>query len=567
MSYSPLSVIASVGLLKNEGMDLSYVTGIVNNYNSNPLPAALSSAITLSAAIDSALGGNSTVNSSAVSSIGADIMPGLVGSTPTGINLPTGNLADLTLSQAQSIFPGGDISRFVQNFGKSSGAAGMCNDLFKAANTLAGKAWSEFGGGITKVSDVATAGFGNLSLESGVGLKELGAQLAKLGTTENLPELSAMQEKLGNPVNLAKKILNEGIGDVGTINDKLKQAGLPIDTPSDLDAFANNTFAVREVNKVLGSITNPSDLEKIKVGLDIAPDVQLTTVTDLLDPVKALPGVSNFLNKDVFTNLTKTLSGLPGADSIKDIKTLGEMMQSFEDLPNTSALDAQSNFVDDDAVADLKDYIPLFEDDAEGPTTTDLIGAVSGGTIGVALNAAADASSKLSVTAEYSNIESLLNDLVSALMLVDLDYPDDFTVNPLPDVGSITNYTILDYKADIESEMQALAFGGNAAVEELSGALSSQYTQAARRLSNQKTSLSRMDINLSQVQANNKMSLISFGRSLGDLAKQPGNEEILTRLCSDNSAVGQAIKAHIVEKKNLEVLQKFGINPPNLFKF
>ena len=77
---------------------------------------------------------------------------------------------------------------------------------------------------------------------------------------------------------------------------------------------------------------------------------------------------------------------------------------------------------------------------------------------------------------------------------------------------------------------------------------------------------SRMDIDLTQVSAGNKMTLIGFGRSLGDIAKQPGNEEILLNLCS-NSDVGEAIKLHIIEKKNLSVLEKFGVNPPNIFPF
>lgn len=564
MSYSPLSVIASVGLLKNQGMSLDYITSVVTNYNDNPLPGLLSDAVTLAVVIDTELG--NTVNASAVSSIGSDILPGLIGSMPEGVNLPSGNLADAALTQAQAIFPNGDISSFVQNFGKSSGAAGMCNDLFKAANVLAGKSWEEFGGGIAKISDVATAGFGNLSLVSGVGLKELGAQLTKLGATESLPDLAALQEKLGNPVNLAKKIIDQGIGGVGAINDKLKQAGLPIDDPAALDLYATNTFAVREVTRVLGTVTNPSDLEKIKISLDVAPDVQIATVTDLLDPVKALPGLNNFLNTDVFTNITKVLSGLPGAENLPDVKTIGEMLQSIEDTPDASALDAEPNFIDDEAIEDLRDELPLFEDDEEGPTTADLIGVVSGGKVADLLVQATNSNQRLVVTSEYAEIESLLTDLVAALTLTDPNYPEDYTTNFLPDVGSREEYTILDYKEEIEAAMEALAFSGNAELEELCEPLSAGFTLTAKRLSNQIESLSRMDIDLTQVQPGNKMSLISFGRSLGDLAKQPGNEDLLTKLCG-NDAVGQALKVHVVEKKNLEVLQKFGINPPNLFKF
>jgi hypothetical protein len=74
-----------------------------------------------------------------------------------------------------------------------------------------------------------------------------------------------------------------------------------------------------------------------------------------------------------------------------------------------------------------------------------------------------------------------------------------------------------------------------------------------------------MGVDLTQVQAGNKMALIGFGRSLADFAKNPDNEQILTRLCGD-SEIGEAIKVHIVEKKNIEVFSKFGITLPNILR-
>ena len=142
--------------------------------------------------------------------------------------------------------------------------------------------------------------------------------------------------------------------------------------------------------------------------------------------------------------------------------------------------------------------------------------------------------------------------------------PGDFTTTPLDPTGN--NKSIQDYKDDIEAQMQSITFSGNALLTQLSGTLGDDFGEAARKLSNQITGLQRMDIDLTQVSAGNKMTLIGFGRSLGDIAKQPGNEEILLNLCS-NSDVGEAIKLHIIEKKNLSVLEKFGVNPPNIFPF
>ena len=81
MSYTPLSVMASIGMLKNTGMDLSHITGISNSFNAITIVNDFKTCVTLAEAIDTALG-SGTANASAVSSIGGDVLPGLLGSMP-----------------------------------------------------------------------------------------------------------------------------------------------------------------------------------------------------------------------------------------------------------------------------------------------------------------------------------------------------------------------------------------------------------------------------------------------------------------------------------------------------
>ena len=290
MSYTPLSVYASLGLMQNQGLDLSYITAKVSEFNATPFSAIFTQCVTKAETLDDTdpLEPNKTL----ILTIGADIMPGMLGTMPsdhTGA-LGSDTLCNAVTDQATAIFPGGDISSFVQNFGKSSSAAGMTNDLLKAAQTLSGKGWSEFGGGISKISDVATCGLAKLSQVAGTGLPELGAELAKLGSSENLAELTAAQNqfqadlaefknKTGNSVNVAKNLLDQGAGAIGGLQDKLKAAGLPVD--ENIADFANNTFALNKVTGILDTINKPADIEKLKATLDMDVDLPFGKASEI----------------------------------------------------------------------------------------------------------------------------------------------------------------------------------------------------------------------------------------------------------------------------------------------
>ena len=575
MSYTPLSVYASLGLMQNQGMDLSYLNSKVSDFNSTPFSSIFNQCVTKAITLDDV--DPTKPNKTLMLTIGSNIMPGMMGTMPSDYTSALGSdtLCNAATTQANKIFPSGDISSFVQNFGKSSSAAGMTNDLLKAAQTLSGKGWSEFGGGISKISDVATCGLAKLSQVAGTGLPELGAQLSKLGSSENLAELTAAQNqfqadlsefknKTGNSVNVAKNLLDQGAGAIGGLQDKLKAAGLPVD--ENIADFANNTFALNKVTGILDTINKPADIEKLKATLNMDTDLPFGKASDLLDPTKSVPAMKNFLDTEVYQKLPSLLAGIPGADAISDPKKLGEMLQKFTDVPASSNLDSKPNFVQPASLETLKSFLPPFDDTEVGITTQDLIGVVSGGPLGSILAAAKDANNKIAQSTQGQTILSLLSSLSS-----DLDYaitnsgPGDFTATPLhPTPGN--NKSIQDYKDALEAQMQSITFSGNALLTQLSGSLGDDFGEAARKLSNQITGLSRMNIDLTQVSPGNKMTLIGFGRSLGDIAKQPGNEEILMNMCS-NSDVGEAIKLHIIEKKNLSVLERFGVNPPNIFPF
>ena len=110
--------------------------------------------------------------------------------------------------------------------------------------------------------------------------------------------------------------------------------------------------------------------------------------------------------------------------------------------------------------------------------------------------------------------------------------------------------------------MSNLMASSNAFDQSIVSSTGTVFADAAKQLSNQVTSITRMNIDLTQVTTGAKMSLISFGRSIGDLARDPINEAILLNMCSNN-VYGEALKLHITEKKNIGIFQKFNCAPNN----
>ena len=654
MSYTPASIIASLGLIKGDGLNLDSITNSTTSFSSSALPAKFKLCVTAAAAAG-------TANSTAVLAIGGDLLPGMLGSVPVDAAASlassgfTGKtFAEAAQGQAEKIFPSGDISSFVQNMGKASGAVAMTSDLLKAAQTVSTMGFNEFGAGITKISDLATGGLGKLSMVAGVGLKELGTQMQKLGSSENLSALTeakssistglntlttqagtaldgvtSMGSKLsglaggamgeiskavsgatgalggamssvtgaigssanmlgaagslmtnaqaqqvqglldfknnvGNAINVSANLIGKGLGAVGGLMPKLSDAGLPT-IPADLKEFAGNTFAVGKASNILSTINAPTDLASIKSALNIDPSVIMTSAKDLLDPVAMVPELKNFLDTNIYGQMPKLLNSIPGGENIADPQQLGEMLAQLEDVPATDALDAAPNFVEIEDLTDLADLLPEADSPDGNITTADLIGIVGGGPIAVILNAAKTANDKLASTTQAQTISTLLTQLQSDLAAAGAG---NWTTTAMGVAysGYPSGRSIANYKTLIETEMNSILSSSSGEVAELATTLGESFSRAAGKLTKQISGLSKMGVDLTAVQTGSLMPVIGFGRGLADMAKQPGNEAILVAMCS-NDAVGQALKLHIVEKKNLAVLEKFGMSPPNVFKF
>jgi hypothetical protein len=426
-------------------------------------------------------------------------------------------------------------------------AGGAMGEISKAVSGATGA----LGGAISSV----TGAIGGL----GGGANMLGAagSLMTNAQAQQVQGLLDFKNNVGNAINVSANLIGKGLGAVGGLMPKLSDAGLPT-IPADLKEFAGNTFAVGKASNILSTINAPTDLASIKSALNIDPSVIMTSAKDLLDPVAMVPELKNFLDTNIYGQMPKLLNSIPGGENIADPQQLGELLAQLEDVPATDALDAAPNFVEIEDLTDLADVLPEADSPDGNITTADLIGIVGGGPIAVILNAAKTANDKLASTTQAQTISTLLTALQSDLAAAGAG---DWTTTAMGSGRSIANYKTL-----IETEMNSILSSSSGEVAELATTLGESFSRAAGKLTKQISGLSKMGVDLTAVQTGSLMPVIGFGRGLADMAKQPGNEAILVAMCS-NDAVGQALKLHIVEKKNLAVLEKFGMSPPNVFKF
>lgn len=572
MSYSPSSIVASAQLLKNSGLDLYFINGILQSYNNAELPSLFGNVYANAVVMDNAYG-SGTPNSSFVLTIGNSLLPGLIGTMPSAVTsyFGTSTLTNQIQTQVTTIFPGGDISAFIQNLTKCHGAVSMGGDLYRTAYQVSNANLE------TNLGDLATGGFGVVAKIPNQNLAVLGSQIKKFGTivdftkklfksqniditANSLPTTTV--EELFNPIKFAIKLLESKIVLVPTLHDDL-QAELNLPESGDavrllgdyiisyLTSNVENKFIQSKVKKILSTYTDSNILTNVKVAFD-ADELHVTSLADFLDPTICLPELGTYMD---FENLGKIYDLLTATfNSIKNFKDAGEFYENLIDGPTN--YDPSSIYLTVDMQA-IIDALPIFTDETIGPTILDLIGVIAEGPISNAIISAELASTKVLTTSEGANIKTLLTTLASEL---GNNTPDDYTISSLIPSG----YTLGNYKTDIEANMTALINNvSNEYIQEIVATTGTSFSNAAIKLKNENISLVKTGIDLTQVVTDDTNSLLTFGRSFGDLSKDPAIYIILKSLANPDHIGGQAILSHIEEIKNLDTMSTYGINSSN----
>lgn len=598
MSYTPSGINVSIGLLKNQGLDLHVIESASSAYiaaaNAGVLVHDLSNALTVSSTFAP---NNAAVNNAAIESIGINYLPGIFGYTTSGY-LPT-----IAVNQAKKVFPNNDISSFIQNLFKCGGSATMTGDLWRTAHDLHSKSFDQFNA--TDFAGTTTGGIGEFMKVKNTNIAACGTEMKRMGyivqfpdactTTDNLdlsgtnrvvsigdsvedstmPLSPAVGEYIGcntttddlfNPVTFTQTLLNKGADTIITdfaikLNDVL-----PYSVPSDLDQYKDNKFAKQKATALLKSIKDAPTLANVQdlLNTDLTtrsgkdPKPTVISLNDFLDMHIALPGLLNYIEYDQLGPMADFFMSPSFSGSITNFYDAGTLMEGMDDAPSIPTLNAKTHLVTSSDESDLKAAIPIFDDDNIGPTVVDFIGVVAGLKVGDALYEAANAYPKF-----LSAVPIIVNNISNSLVDLKADFGNANLVDQSYVTASLpSGYSITDYKNDIEANMSALINSTNGYEHEIALALGSDFANGATHYSHQVTSLSRMSIDLTQVNAGDKTTLISFGRSIGDVGQDPAINAILTNLASSNT-YGDAIKAALTEKKNSSKMADAGLTIPN----
>lgn len=301
-------LIAADGLIQNQGLGISgELTLVIDDYNNtdvissytNVLTSAVASIGNVDLEPDPETGevvanviSQSTFTS--LQQLGDGVLPALTNAVTTEYleqvgPVPddyTGGLSGRMVHQAQNVMGNGDLSKFAQVLGLAQGYTFLVNQFVESAEG-ASKLNSTFtdmsalsSGSVTEISD-------NLPL--------LAQDLLKLGTAWDMNNL----DYLGYPWLLLRQLSLAG-GLLPEFIEKLIYSGINVDEMFSV-VQAGESPSPRlnyQIYRALKNITG-NDLQEALVLLDVTtPD--LTSLGDLLDPIKALPNSYLTLRNRVF---------------------------------------------------------------------------------------------------------------------------------------------------------------------------------------------------------------------------------------------------------------------------
>ena len=305
MSLSSVMLIASDGLLQNQGLAISgNLTIAINSYTSTT--AVGDYLDILSSAFANIGAGNDQISTNTFSSIqtlAANTLPAITNAVPAAyagtllIGNATTGFSGLVSTQANLILGNGDISKFVQTYGIVQAYIVQNNQYI---NTV-------------KNSEILAPTFSNMDALTTGGLAEIntnlpvfGSDLSRLGIAWSLKNL----EYFGYPwVLLQQLILSAGL--LPELNTRLTLNGI---TETQINSILQDNAAVSAeldsvIFKVMQEVTGDL-LQQVLLLLDVTT-ANITTMADLLNPVKTLP--NSYLS---LTALLPTGTAVTPTDSV-----------------------------------------------------------------------------------------------------------------------------------------------------------------------------------------------------------------------------------------------------------
>ena len=209
--------------------------------------------------------------------------PALTNSIPTAFqsNLGTATLTSTITTEVNNLLGNGDIGKFAQLLSAAQGYVSQTNRLIKT--TLNANSPTNIVG-FTTQDNLSTGGLSGISQA----FAALGADLAQLGFLIDMNNLN----NLGSPAALLRQI-GFIASTTPALNTALLNAGLPADLVDSPDTTQYTDQQQRLIYQAMTQITGTELAQILRLLRVTTPGI--TTMADLLNPVKILPRSYNTL--------------------------------------------------------------------------------------------------------------------------------------------------------------------------------------------------------------------------------------------------------------------------------
>lgn len=614
--YSSVMLIATDGLLQNQGLNVSgNLTVAINAYNST---TAVSSYLDiLSSAFANVGVGNDQITTNTFSSLqtlAANNLPAITDAVPSNyagnilIGNSTAGFSGLVTAQANLVLGSGDISIFAQVYGLCQGYIAQNNPIIntvKNSTTLAPT--------FTNMNSLSTGGISDINRT----LPAFGEDLQKLGQVWDLTNLIYF----GFPSALLFQLAKAG-GLLPEIAAKLDAAGI---SSEQLNSVLSGDGTTTQVEAIIYQVmldTTGTTLDQVKIILDVTTP-NLTTMADLLNPVKSLPNsylqltiqaptgggpipvtvvltniysaaatVNNvilpmFVNDEAYRELAKiipadqALANRAIADSLGQVKNISQLtlpafttaVQTIETNAGLGDINALTQPVPTSVSNNLNTLLAT----GTGPNGTltlfDFMGATAGIPYTAEFTAAADTINNMQaanalyyLTDSIDGVYTVMQDTIDGVYttVIDPGPPADISITIPPGLPGAGTYFTLDdaFATGLLPAAANLIANVVTANPGNVASLNSNFSNMAAQLSAEKTNLALAQVNFADITGNSRSAVMSLGSNLQQIGKDvapQGQAEFFTAIANTQNIYGQAIESSFREGRNLIALDDAGI--------
>jgi hypothetical protein len=615
---SPVMLIASDGLIQNQGLAISgNLTLSVNAYNSTAVIDLYTTV--LSNAVPAIGTGNANITQATfglLQNLAGNILPAVTNAVPAASigtlgplgNTYTGGFSGIVTAQAELEMGSGDLSKFAQIYGIAQSYIVQTNQYINSvvnSNILNPT--------FVDMNSLTTGGVSEVNSN----LPAFGEDLAKLGQAWDLSNLNYF----GYPSALLYQLIKVG-GLLPAIVEQLNLAGVSNDNL--LELRRSGTVLAASVDALIyrgmQNITGDT-LSQVLLLLDVTTP-NLTTMADLLNPVKTLPSSyltltvsvptgtdssptasvavpvylsSNTVNSNISSlfvgnEFYSTLTKITQPDQALANQAIAVSLQQVKDIFSIDLPALAAAVITVETNAGLTDIDTLTQPVPDSIQTSFLsllaTGSGPNGTLNLFdfLGAAAGTPYSLEFDSVTATVDQLLasgaldtltgNTGVYTVMLstLDGDYttvidpgpPEQIQIDipsPLPGFGT---YTSLDeaFTTGLIPAAQNLISNIATANTTAASSLNSSFSAMADQLAYEITNLTQAGVEFADLTAGSTASVLSIGTNLHQIGQDvgpDGQNAFFTAIADTTNIYGQAVIASLREGRNIAALNEAGI--------